>query len=49
MEPLVVREYIKDIIEEKIKNLNNIIERNIKAKHKIIKYVRETLNLPIMV
>ncbi len=55
MEPLVVREYIKDIIEEKIKNLhpeveeiiiNNIIERNIKAKHKIIKYVRETLNLP---
>jgi len=55
MKPLVVREFIKSIIDEKVKNLhpkieemiiNKIIYNNLKGKSKILYFIRRELKLP---
>lgn len=55
MDPLVVIDIIKDVIEKKVKNLNPDVERQlikelldsgIRSKKKILKYIREKLEIP---
>lgn len=55
MDPLVVREFIKNIIDDKIKNLHPKIEHNIiedvlisglNTKYKIVSFIRKKLMLP---